>query len=544
MAWSGSLRPAAEGSTRNSPERRRSRPFGEFDRNSYAAHLSSKRSFCYTRYKTGSCGSVRFAYTTRWRPNFSVMAKTAQEVLRQIQDEGIELIDLKFVDLYGKWQHLTVAKDLIDEDSFVSGVAFDGSSIRGWKAINESDMAMVPDPSTAWIDPFYSHKTLSLICSIQEPRSGEAYGRCPRALALKALDYLSATGIADTAYFGPEPEFFIFDDVRFTSGNGTSFYSVDSIEAPWNTARLEEGGNLANKIQLKEGYFPVCPNDTMQDLRTEMLLTMASLGVPIEKHHHEVATAQNELGMKFAELISAADNVMIYKYVVRNVAKKYGKTATFMPKPVFADNGTGMHVHQSLWKGGQPLFFGEGTYANLSQTARWYIGGLLKHAPSFLAFTNPTTNSYKRLVPGFEAPVNLVYSQGNRSAAVRIPLTGPSPKAKRLEFRSGDALSNPYLGFAAMLMAGIDGIKNQIDPGDGTDVDLFELSAEELAKISTVPASLNGSLEALDADKHYLMEGNVFTEDFINNWIDLKYEEVQQLRQRPHPHEFTMYYDA
>ncbi|MFM8967037.1 MAG: type I glutamate--ammonia ligase, partial [Vulcanococcus sp.] len=308
--------------------------------------------------------------------------------------------------------------------------------------------------------------------------------------------------------------------------------------------RVEEGGNLANKIQLKEGYFPVSPNDTLQDIRSEMLLTMGGLGVPIEKQHHEVATAQHELGIKFAELISAADNVMIYKYVVRNIAKKYGKTATFMPKPIFGDNGSGMHVHQSLWKAGQPLFWGEGTYANLSQTARWYIGGLLKHAPSFLAFTNPTTNSYKRLVPGFEAPVNLVYSQGNRSAAVRIPLTGMNPKAKRLEFRSGDALSNPYLGFAAMLMAGIDGIKNQIDPGDGTDVDLFELSAEELAKISTVPASLNGALEALKADHEYLLAGGVFTEDFIDNWIALKYEEVQQLRQRPHPHEYTMYYDA
>ena len=472
------------------------------------------------------------------------MAKTAQDVLRQIKDEGIELIDLKFIDLHGKWQHLTVTPDLVEEEAFTEGVAFDGSSIRGWKAINESDMAMVPDPNTALIDPFYGHKTLSLICSIQEPRSGKPYSRCPRALAQKALDYLSSSGLADTAYFGPEPEFFVFDDVRYKSGNGSSFYSVDSIENPWNTDRVEEGGNLANKIQLKEGYFPVAPNDTLQDMRTEMLLTMGSLGVPIEKHHHEVATSQHELCMKFAELITAADNVMIYKYVVRNVAKKYGKTATFMPKPIFADNGSGMHVHQSIWKNGDTLMWGDGTYANLSQTARWYIGGLLKHAPSFLAFTNPTTNSYKRLVPGFEAPVNLVYSQGNRSAAVRIPLTGMNPKAKRLEFRSGDALANPYLGFAAMLMAGIDGIKNQIDPGNGTDVDLFELPAEELAKISTVPASLNGSLEALKADHEYLLAGGVFTEDLIDNWIALKYEEVQQLRQRPHPHEFTMYYDA
>ena len=472
------------------------------------------------------------------------MAKTPGDILRQIKDEGIELIDLKFTDVHGKWQHLTVHRDLVEEESFSEGLAFDGSSIRGWKAINESDMAMVPDANTAWVDPFYSQKTLSLICSIQEPRSGQPYDRCPRALAQRAINHLASTGLADTAFFGPEPEFFVFDDVRFKSGNGTSFYSVDSVEAPWNTDRHEEGGNLANKIQLKEGYFPVGPNDTLQDMRSEMLLTMAELGIPIEKHHHEVATAQHELGMKFAELITAADNVMIYKYVVRNVARKYGRTATFMPKPVFADNGSGMHVHQSLWKGGQPLFFGENTYANLSQTARWYIGGLLKHAPSFLAFTNPTTNSYKRLVPGFEAPVNLVYSQGNRSAAVRIPLTGPSPKAKRLEFRSGDALANPYLAFSAMMMAGLDGIKNQIDPGDGTDVDLFELPADELAKISTVPSSLNGALQALDADHEYLTSGGVFSSDFIENWIALKYEEVQQLRQRPDPHEFTMYYDA
>jgi glutamine synthetase len=473
------------------------------------------------------------------------MGKSPQDVLRQIKDENIELIDLKFTDLHGKWQHLTVTSDMVDEESFNSGLAFDGSSIRGWKAINESDMDMVPDASTAWIDPFYRHKTLSLICSIREPRTGEPYARCPRALAQKALLYLSSTGLADTAFFGPEPEFFLFDDVRYNSGEGSSFYSVDTNEASWNTGRVEEGGNLAYKIQLKEGYFPVAPNDTAQDIRSEMLLLMAELGIPIEKHHHEVAGAgQHELGIKFAELIQAADNVMIYKYIVRNVARKYGKTATFMPKPVFNDNGTGMHVHQSLWKGGQPLFFGEGTYADLSQTARWYIGGILKHAPSFLAFTNPTTNSYKRLVPGFEAPVNLVYSKGNRSAAVRIPLTGSNPKAKRLEFRSGDAMANPYLAFSAMMMAGIDGIKNQIDPGNGVDVDLFELPADQLASISTVPASLNGSLEALNADKNYLMEGGVFTEEFINNWIDIKYEEVQQLRQRPHPHEFTMYYDA
>ncbi|WP_392345352.1 type I glutamate--ammonia ligase [Parasynechococcus sp.] len=473
------------------------------------------------------------------------MSKSPQDVLRQIKDEGIELIDLKFTDLHGKWQHLTVCTDLMEEESFTEGLAFDGSSIRGWKGIQASDMAMVPDANTAWVDPFYRHKTLSMICSIQEPRTGQPYERCPRALAQRALNHLASTGLADMVFFGPEPEFFLFDDVRYNSAEGGSFYSVDTIEAGWNTGRIEEGGNLAYKIQEKEGYFPVAPNDTAQDIRSEMLLLMGQLGIPTEKHHHEVAAAgQHELGMKFAELIQAADNVMTYKYIVRNVAKKYGKTATFMPKPVFNDNGSGMHVHQSLWKGGQPLFFGEGTYANLSQTARWYIGGILKHAPAFLAFTNPTTNSYKRLVPGFEAPVNLVYSEGNRSAAVRIPLTGPSPKAKRLEFRSGDALANPYLAFSAMMMAGLDGIKNQIDPGDGEDRDLFELPAEELLKIATVPASLNGALEALNADRGFLTAGGVFSDDFIDNWIDLKYEEVQQLRQRPHPHEFTMYYDA
>ncbi len=334
------------------------------------------------------------------------MSKSPQDVLRQIKDEGIELIDLKFTDLHGKWQHLTVCTDLLEEESFTEGLAFDGSSIRGWKGIQASDMAMVPDANTAWVDPFYRHKTLSMICSIQEPRTGQPYERCPRALAQRALNHLASTGLADMAFFGPEPEFFLFDDVRYNSAEGGSFYSVDTIEAGWNTGRIEEGGNLAYKIQEKEGYFPVAPNDTAQDIRSEMLLLMGQLGIPTEKHHHEVAGAgQHELGMKFAELIQAADNVMTYKYVVRNVAKKYGKTATFMPKPVFNDNGTGMHVHQSLWKGGQPLFFGEGTYANLSQTARWYIGGILKHAPAFLAFTNPTTNSYKRLVPGFEAPV-------------------------------------------------------------------------------------------------------------------------------------------
>ena len=469
----------------------------------------------------------------------------AQNILKLIKDKEIQFVDLRFTDPRGKMQHVSQHVSTIDEDSLAEGFMFDGSSIAGWKAINESDMKLMPDCSRSVIDPFYSQPTLAIFCDVLDPISGQPYERDPRSTAKQALKYMEKIGIGDTAFFGPEPEFFVFDDVRYDSKEGGCFYSVDTIEAPWNTGRIEEGGNLGYKIQYKEGYFPVSPNDTAQDIRSEMLLLMGQLGIPTEKHHHEVAGAgQHELGMKFDSLINSADNVMTYKYVVRNVAKKYGKTATFMPKPVFNDNGTGMHVHQSLWKSGQPLFFGEGSYANLSQTARWYIGGILKHAPSFLAFTNPTTNSYKRLVPGFEAPVNLVYSEGNRSAAVRIPLTGPSPKAKRLEFRSGDALANPYLAFSVMMLAGIDGIKNQIDPGDGVDVDLFELPEEELSKIDTVPSSLNDSLNALKADKDYLLAGGVFTEDFIDNFIDTKYEEVQQLRQRPHPHEFFMYYDA
>jgi len=470
---------------------------------------------------------------------------SASNVLKFIKEKEAEFVDLRCTDPRGKLQHLTMDASIVDEGMLNEGVFFDGSSIAGWKAINESDMILKPDTARMFMDPFTSHNTVVLFCDILDAIKKDPYERDPRGVAKKAEEYLKASGIGDKAFFGPEPEFFLFDDVRYDSNEGSCFYSVDTIEAPWNTGRIEEGGNLGYKIQYKEGYFPVAPNDTAQDIRSEMLLLMGELGIPTEKHHHEVAGAgQHELGMKFDSLINAADNVMTYKYVVRNVAKKYGKTATFMPKPVFNDNGTGMHVHQSLWKSGQPLFFGEGAYANLSQTARWYIGGILKHAPSFLAFTNPTTNSYKRLVPGFEAPVNLVYSEGNRSAAVRIPLTGPSPKAKRLEFRSGDALANPYLAFSVMMLAGIDGIKNHIDPGDGVDVDLFELPADELAKIDTVPSSLNDSHNALKADKDYLLAGGVITEDFIDNFIDIKYEEVQQLRQRPHPHEFFMYYDA
>jgi glutamine synthetase len=445
----------------------------------------------------------------------------------------------------GIWQHLSVFQNQIDESSFTEGVPFDGSSIRGWKAINESDMAMVLDPTTAWIDPFMAEPTLSVICSIVEPRTGEPYSRDPRTIAQKAVDYLISTGIGDTAFFGPEAEFFIFDDVRFDQNQHEGYYHVDSVEGRWNSGRKEEGGNLGYKPRYKEGYFPVAPTDTSQDMRTEMLLTMAKCGVPIEKHHHEVASGgQCELGFKFGTLVQAADWLMTYKYVIKNVAKKYGKTITFMPKPVFNDNGSGMHTHQSIWNDGQPLFAGDG-YAGLSQMALHYIGGILKHAPALLALTNPTTNSYKRLVPGFEAPVNLAYSQGNRSASVRIPLSGTNPKAKRLEFRCPDATSNPYIAFAAMLCAGIDGIKNQIDPGPSLDVDIYDLSPEELSKIPSTPASLQDALEALENDHTFLTETGVFTEDFIKTWITYKLDnEVIPMSLRPHPYEFALYYDC
>ncbi|MDJ0575958.1 MAG: type I glutamate--ammonia ligase [Xenococcaceae cyanobacterium MO_234.B1] len=473
------------------------------------------------------------------------MPETPQEVLKMIQDKNIELIDLKFIDLFGIWQHCTFHCSLIDEAAFTDGVPFDGSSIRGWKAINASDMAMVPDPATAWIDPFMETPTLSMICSIKEPRTGEWYDRDPRSLAQKAVDYLQATGIGDTVYCGPEPEFFIFDDIRFAQTEYEGFYHIDSAEGIWNSGMSEAGGNLGYKIDHKRGYFPVSPTDTLQDIRSEMLLTMAKCGVPIEKHHHEVASGgQCELGIKFSNLVSAADFVLIYKYVVKNVAKKYGKTATFMPKPLFNDNGTGMHTHMSIWKDGQPLFFGDG-YADLSQTALYFIGGILKHAPAILAFSNPSANSYKRLVPGFEAPVNLAYSQGNRSASVRIPLSGSNPKAKRFEFRCPDPSCNPYLALSAMLLAGIDGVKNKIDPGKPLDVDIYELSPEELSKIPSTPGSLEGALDALQKDHAFLSDPGVFTKDFIQNWIEYKIDaEVNPLRLRPHPYEFALYYDC
>ncbi|AVH71830.1 type I glutamate--ammonia ligase [Nostoc sp. 'Lobaria pulmonaria (5183) cyanobiont'] len=472
---------------------------------------------------------------------------TPQEVLKRIQDDKIQLIDLKFIDTVGTWQHLTLYQDQIDETAFTDGVPFDGSSIRGWKAINESDMTMVLDPNTAWIDPFMEVPTLSIICSIKEPRTGEWYNRCPRVIAQKAIDYLVSTGLGDTAFFGPEAEFFIFDSARFAQTANEGYYFLDSAEGAWNSGKAgtDEKPNLGYKPRFKEGYFPVSPTDSFQDIRTEMLLTMAQLGVPIEKHHHEVATGgQCELGFKFGKLIEAADWLMIYKYVIKNVAKKYGKTVTFMPKPIFGDNGSGMHCHQSIWRDGQPLFAGD-KYAGLSDMGLYYIGGLLKHAPALLAITNPSTNSYKRLVPGYEAPVNLAYSQGNRSASIRIPLSGTNPKAKRLEFRCPDATSNPYLAFAAMLCAGIDGIKNKIHPGEPLDKNIYELSPEELAKVPSTPGSLELALQALEKDHAFLTESGVFTEDFIENWIDYKLgNEVKQLQLRPHPYEFYLYYDA
>lgn len=474
------------------------------------------------------------------------MASTPQDVLQMIQDNDVQMVDLKFVDLFGTWQHVSFHSSMLTEQVFSEGLPFDGSSIRGWKSINESDMYMVPDPKTAWIDPFFQVPTLSLICNIIEPRTGQPYSRCPRSLAMRAVAYLQSTGIADTAYFGPEAEFFIFEDVRFDQTQNAGYYFVDSIEGRWNSGREEKGGNLGYKPRYKEGYFPVPPTDAHQDLRTEMLLTMAKLGVPIEKHHHEVATGgQGELGYRFADLLTSADYMMIYKYVIRNVARKHGKTVTFMPKPLFNDNGSGMHTHQSLWKDDQPLFYQEGNYADLSETALYYIGGLLKHAPAILAFTNPTTNSYKRLVPGFEAPVNLAYSQGNRSASIRIPVTGKNPKAKRLEFRCPDATCNPYIAFSAMLMAGLDGIKNKIHPGEPLDKDIYDLEPDELAKIPSTPGSLLDALENLQKDHAFLLEGGVFTEDLIEAYIEYKIDnEINPINLRPHPYEFALYFDA
>jgi glutamine synthetase len=474
------------------------------------------------------------------------MFSTPEEVLAFIKNEDVKFVDVRFCDLPGVMQHFNVPAATVDENFFVEGQMFDGSSIRGFQAINESDMKLIPDVTTAFVDPFRTEKTLCLNFHIVDPYTDEPYTRDPRQVAAKAEAYLRSTGIADTAFFAPEAEFYIFDDVRFETKPNSSFYSIDSIEAAWNTGRVEAGGNLGHKTPYKGGYFPVPPVDHFADLRDKISLQLDALDFEVERAHHEVGTAgQAEINYRFDTLAKSADKVQLFKYVVKNVAHADGRTATFMPKPLFGDNGSGMHVHQSLWKDGKPLFFDEKGYGGLSDMARWYIGGLLKHAPALLAFTNPTVNSYHRLVPGFEAPVNLVYSARNRSACIRIPVTGSNPKAKRIEFRVPDPSSNPYLAFAAMLMAGLDGIQNRIEPPEPVDKDLYELPPEEHAQIAQVPGSLSEVLDNLEADHDWLTAGNVFTPDLIQTWIDYKRSaEVDPIRLRPHPHEFELYYDV
>jgi glutamine synthetase len=459
-----------------------------------------------------------------------------------IKDKEVKFVDLRFTDPRGKWQHVTFDLSLVDEDLFENGTMFDGSSIAGWKAINESDMVLMPDPSTAVIDPFFAQTTLAMNCDIQEPNTGQPYNRCPRSIAKLAEKYLESSGIGDTAYFGPEAEFFIFDDVRFDAAMNKAFYFIDSMEGAYNTGSEYESGNLGHRPQVKGGYFPVPPVDSAQDIRSEMLAVMGEMGIEPEKHHHEVATAQHELGIKFKPLTKCADALQIYKYVIHQVAAAYGKTATFMPKPVAGDNGSGMHVHQSIFKGGNPEFAGSG-YADLSETCLHYIGGIIKHARAINAFTNSLTNSYKRLIPGFEAPVLLAYSARNRSASIRIPFA-VGAKGKRLEVRFPDPGANPYLAFSAMLMAGLDGIENKLHPGDPMDKDLYALPPEELENIPTVCGSLREALSSLDGDRAFLTKGGVFTDDFIDSYIDLKMGEVHTFEHTPHPVEFKMYYSV
>ena len=470
--------------------------------------------------------------------------KTPRDVVEFMEKENVVAVDLRFMDFPGMWQHFTCPPREIDEGVFETGLGFDGSSIRGWQAINESDMLVKPVPETAFIDPFFEHKTLVMICNICDPMTGEDYTRDPRNIARKAETYLKSTGIGDTAYFGPEAEFFIFDDVRFDQNTREGYYHIDSVEGRWNTGRVENP-NLGYKPRYKEGYFPVPPTDSMQDIRTEMMLTLESVGVPIEKQHHEVATGgQAEIDIRFAPLVDMADKLLKYKYVIKNTARKYGRTVTFMPKPLFGDNGSGMHTHMSLWKGKSNLFAGD-RYAGLSEQALYAIGGILKHAPSLLAVCCPTTNSYKRLVPGFEAPVNLAYSSRNRSAAIRIPMYSNTPSSKRLEFRCPDPTCNPYLQMSAILMAAIDGIQNKIDPGAPLDRDIYDMPPEELAKVAHTPGSLREALSALEADHAYLLKGDVFTQDVIDTWISYKMEnEVTAIDLRPHPWEFALYYDC
>jgi glutamine synthetase len=467
---------------------------------------------------------------------------TANDVMKQISDNEVKFVDLRFTDPRGKLQHVTMDASIVDEDMFSEGSMFDGSSIAGWKAINESDMVLMPDPETAHMDPFFAQSTLVIFCDILDPISGEAYNRDPRGTAKKAEAYLKQSGTGDVAYFGPEAEFFIFDDVRYKADPYNTGFRLDSTELPSNDDTEYETGNLGHRPRVKGGYFPVPPVDSCQDIRSEMLSVMAEMGVKVEKHHHEVAAAQHELGIKFDTLVKNADNMQIYKYVTHQVANAYGKTATFMPKPIFGDNGSGMHVHQSIWKGGKPTFAGN-EYAGLSETALFYIGGIIKHAKALNAFTNPSTNSFKRLVPGYEAPVLLAYSARNRSASCRIPF-GQSPKAKRIEVRFPDPMANPYLAFSAMLMAGLDGIKNKLHPGSAMDKDLYDLPPEELKEIPTVCRSLREAMESLDADRDFLKAGGVFDDDQIDAFIDLKMAEILRFEMTPHPVEYDMYYSG
>lgn len=468
-----------------------------------------------------------------------------KEILEMCEQQGVRMVNFKFVDLPGTWQHLTVPISQLTEESFEEGFNFDGSSIRGWKSIQDSDMKMIPDPNTAIIDPFMEVPTLSLVCDIVNPDTFEAYNRDPRQILKKAIAYVKSTGIADQIFFGPEAEFFIFDDVRYEQNSNSGFYIVDSNEGAWNTGREEGGANLGYKPRLKGGYFPALPTDSLHDIRTEICLELERAGLEVERHHHEVATAgQCEINYKFDEALSMADKTMLFKYIVKNVARRNGKTATFMPKPLYGDNGSGMHTHISLWKNGQPLFAGN-KYAGLSDTAMFFIGGILKHASAVCGITNPSTNSYKRLVPGFEAPVKLAYSYKNRSAAIRIPNSGPSPKAKRIEFRTPDASSNVYLTFAALLMAGIDGIENSISPGEPLDKDIYGLPPEELKLVPSVPATLDEALIALEQGGEFLMKGDVFDKDALEAWVNYKWDhEVRPLQQRPVPYEFHLYYDV
>ncbi len=476
------------------------------------------------------------------------VTKTPNEVLALCRENDVKAVDLRFMDFPGLWQHFTIPVDKLSDSIFEDGLGFDGSSIRGWQAINESDMLVVPEADTAFLDPFTEMPTVVMICNIQDPITREDYSRDPRNVARKSVHYLKSSGCADTCFVGPEAEFFIFDDVRFDQTPNSGHYFVDSIEGQWNrgkdTRAAGQGPNLGYKLRHKEGYFPVPPADQMMDLRNEMMQTMIGMGLEVECQHHEVGTAgQSEIDLHYNDLVSMADHMMMYKYAIKNTAAKYGKTVTFMPKPIFEDNGSGMHTHMSLWKNGEPLFAGSG-YAGFSETGLYAIGGLLHHAASILAFTNPTTNSYKRLVPGYEAPVNLAYSQRNRSAACRIPMYSSSPKAKRIEFRCPDPSCNPYFAFSAMLMAMLDGIQNKIDPGEPLDRDIYDLTPEEAANVPTTPGSLQDALTALSDDYEFLLRGDVFTKDVIDTWIEYKMtNEVDALRLRPHPYEFCLYYD-